>query len=995
MVVVFIGLASLWLSRRPLTERAVHSYLVANAVEARYKISEATPDRLVFDDVVLGPVARPDLVAKRITVDLAWIGFGPTVSGVRFDSPVLRANVGTAGVSFGSLDRLIPTRRSDRLPPIAVVIAGGTAFVTTPLGLVAAQVDGNGRIDRDFRASVRTAPVLLRGASCSASVAPSTTTVTTNGNAIVAAGVGEFSAITCPAVSVPQSTWSFRLAAPVSFDTFSATFEGQAPAGQIAQVQFLAPALFHVDGMGTSRKFSGKWTIAGSRLVAAGNAAASVAAGGAFRWVRATGLGADGSLAAKGVVSRTARTALAARGLPGIAARLTAKLAAVSRSVDIDLRFSALLGAQPEIRVMSVDVRGGEGATLRFAAGKGATWSAAKSSVDGTARLFGGGLPTASVQFMNLTTGPEGWTGAGTLVVAPWRSGRDAITVPEATFKLAPGTGVLSGRAIVSTSFGAGRVEGLDMRLALSSSQRGDRLSVGPGCADIAAKQVSYATLTLAPFVVRLCPSANAPLLALNGRKIAGRVNAGAVDLHGDASGRAFTIKSRPARIVVLGTLDRPVLRTDGMTFRIGSADFGGAATASGVLAGTRNGWTGSGRIANAEVDVPAVLARKIAARWQLTGQVMTLADARADVTDRSATPRFAPLVVNDGGASLSTDRFAGHATIRLADGLAPLATVMSSYLPGSGTGSIQVDSTLSFSKQLQPLQISELARGLVANVDGTVVSHADLVIAKGAVSGAGIVQFKSLSLATAALGPISGIDGTLHFDDLPSLHTLPAQQLTIAAINPGVLVEAGVATFQIIDATTVAIDRIRWPFAGGTLTLQPVTVRVGDTGRSYLLAVDGLDAGLFLQRFDLKNLNVTGTFDGTLPLVFDGSVGRIEGGILTARAGGGTVQYVGDVGQDNMGAAARLAFDALRRLRYRTLSLSLDGDLDGELVTAVNFSGISEAPVKLANGLPASPGGLPFKFKVTVRAPFRALLGTVASFGDARSLLHSAKPTP
>jgi hypothetical protein len=36
---------------------------------------------------------------------------------------------------------------------------------------------------------------------------------------------------------------------------------------------------------------------------------------------------------------------------------------------------------------------------------------------------------------------------------------------------------------------------------------------------------------------------------------------------------------------------------------------------------------------------------------------------------------------------------------------------------------------------------------------------------------------------------------------------------------------------------------------------------------------------------------------------------------------------------------------------------------------------------------------GLPFKFNVTVRAPFRRLLGTAASFSDAREVIKSAAP--
>ncbi len=91
--------------------------------------------------------------------------------------------------------------------------------------------------------------------------------------------------------------------------------------------------------------------------------------------------------------------------------------------------------------------------------------------------------------------------------------------------------------------------------------------------------------------------------------------------------------------------------------------------------------------------------------------------------------------------------------------------------------------------------------------------------------------------------------------------------------------------------------------------------------------------------------------------------------------------------------AAGRLAFDALRRLRYQTLALRLDGDLDGEIVTAIDFTGTNEVPLNAGSRLPLRATGLPFKFGVTVRAPFGALLGTAASFSDARTVIRAAKP--
>ena len=64
----------------------------------------------------------------------------------------------------------------------------------------------------------------------------------------------------------------------------------------------------------------------------------------------------------------------------------------------------------------------------------------------------------------------------------------------------------------------------------------------------------------------------------------------------------------------------------------------------------------------------------------------------------------------------------------------------------------------------------------------------------------------------------------------------------------------------------------------------------------------------------------------------------------------------------------------------------------DGELVTQLRFAGTNETPATLGGGpLPIRATGLPFRFNVTVRAPFRALLGTASSFNDVRPLIRPA----
>ena len=126
---------------------------------------------------------------------------------------------------------------------------------------------------------------------------------------------------------------------------------------------------------------------------------------------------------------------------------------------------------------------------------------------------------------------------------------------------------------------------------------------------------------------------------------------------------------------------------------------------------------------------------------------------------------------------------------------------------------------------------------------------------------------------------------------------------------------------------------------------------------------------------------------------MFDATGGRIVGGRLVAR-GAGTLAYVGDVSNAAIGQYGKLAFDALKAIRYDRLTIDLDGALDGEIVSSIRFDGVNEAPVTgTRSGLGRRLTGLPFRFNIVVKAPFRGLVGTARSLQDPRGLLRPVQP--
>lgn len=87
-----------------------------------------------------------------------------------------------------------------------------------------------------------------------------------------------------------------------------------------------------------------------------------------------------------------------------------------------------------------------------------------------------------------------------------------------------------------------------------------------------------------------------------------------------------------------------------------------------------------------------------------------------------------------------------------------------------------------------------------------------------------------------------------------------------------------------------------------------------------------------------------------------------------------------------------KLAFDALKNMQYKCLTILMDGALDGEMVTNVVFNGVNRGKLgDVPAGMARNLTGLPFIFNVRIAAPFRGLLGTAKSFIDPTMLIQNS----
>jgi len=384
---------------------------------------------------------------------------------------------------------------------------------------------------------------------------------------------------------------------------------------------------------------------------------------------------------------------------------------------------------------------------------------------------------------------------------------------------------------------------------------------------------------------------------------------------------------------------------------------------------------------------------REIAGEWRFENGVLTLRGGLL-VTDAAPDPRFFPLMSNNANLRFANGIIEARAGFNeQKTGTKILDTVIRHRLADSKGSADLTVKELRFNDAFQPDQLTSLALGVVANVQGSVVGDGRIEWTADGVTSRGTFATADTSLA-AAFGPVTGLTTTISFDDLIGLKTAPGQIARVKEINPGIPVLDGEIEYRLLGDNRVRVEGGSWPFGGGKLLLHPTTLDFSaENTRRLSFDIVGVDAAVFLQSFGFDNINATGVFDGTLPVEFDGLGGRIVNGRIDSRGGGGTLAYVGELSNRNLGTIANFAFGALRSLKYDDLTIILNGDLDGEMVTDIRFGGVGQGEGATRNFLTNQVARLPLIFNVKITAPFRQLLTSAKGFYDPSLLIEQNLP--
>jgi len=641
------------------------------------------------------------------------------------------------------------------------------------------------------------------------------------------------------------------------------------------------------------------------------------------------------------------------------------------------------------VRIDSADILGPGGARARVAGGSGVTyyWPTGGLRIDGTIEMAGGGLPSGKVMLRQAKAGAP-MSGIGEF--APYSANGSRLALAPIRFGPGPGGSTeLHTLAQLDGPFPDGRVQAL--RIPIDGRVgRGGSFAFGTSCAVVSFNALTTGALHLGAARLPICPIGSAivskqpsgPVLAsarFSGPVLNGRLGTSPLHLAaagGQIIGKQFSMNALAMR---LGKPESPIL--------FDAARLTGSFVGSGVSGAFTGGHSTIGK-------VPLLLG-DASGKWLVHHGDLSV-DANALVSDRDEKPRFYPLKSDNLHFTLAGDYVRATGTLKHPASGTRVTEVAIEHRLSTGAGHATLDvPSLTFGQNLQPEELTRLTEGVIALVNGTISGKGRIDWDRaGHVTSTGDFTTAGLDLA-APFGPVTGIRGTIHFNDLLGITTAPGQVFTADSINPGILVENGVIHYQLLPDQLVKVERGEWPFMGGRLILRETVLNFAKpTAKRLTFEVVGFDAKTFVDSLGFKEIDATGKFDGVLPMIFDENGGRIVGGRLDSRPPGGTLSYVGVVNKSNLGMMANIAFEALKELRYRSMIVRLDGDLAGEFATRLTIDqlglGGGSGPAKI---LRSAFRKVPFQFNITIKGPFRSLIQTAKSYRDPRQQINEVLP--
>ncbi len=1032
ILLLFVLLAIAWWQRTNLVGRILQDQIDKYGAQISYEVDEVGFRTQRLKNISVGDPALPDLVVAAAEIEVSLNLTGVTIRQVRAKGVKLRGNYDGKLFNFGELEKF---RNKDKnkpfeLPDYFVDVSGGQLRLKTPWGVIGAGLSGSGMLRQKFSGDLALRGPEIAYLDCRITNAGFDGRFNFEELAPSLDGPLRADRIACPSTPFaavrPRLAGNFRLSKDFGH--------------WLVNSEYSVTSL--VSGEVTLKRASGKLNLDGDKDRTGYKA---VLAHGALTsnsiYARDVAVEAHGQIVRRAneiAISAQGDASLTSANVERSATAPAFSLAAKTRTTpigpmlqrlanavqrggehfDADLRYDLAFGGdRPSVLWLDgVELASQSGmkvrqnGNLRVAQGSGG-WTV-QSPLD--LRVSGGDLPDARIA---LRRDVGGWTGdisfdhydAGGLALA---NGRMSVN--------AKGAGNFTGDARYSGPIPGGEISGLKMPVALNFA--GGDIRLNGECHHVIFDRLRYTDFSFGAQDQMVCAKVGGSIFALDrsGLKMGGRIR----NMRSSFvfSGNQVTIESPNANILIgpgfssdfagfraKGRLGKSPYMVASPTVRF-STDRGfvarnvdvalgsGASASKFVLAAIdgklRPGGLG-GSLANAHGQIAQVplLLSEAAGKWSYLRGILQF-DGQSRVSDTAIEPRFLPVNVPDAHMILERNLISAIGTIHEPTTGREVGQMDIRHNLANSTGRalISVD-TLTFDNSFQPVLLTEAVKGVIANVEGDVSGDGIIEWDGSGVRSRGNFGTDKMDLA-AAFGPVDGLSSRIEFTDLLKLESKPGQTAFLGSVNPGVQALSGKISYHLLADARVQIEGGKWPFAGGVLLLEPTILDFDiKKPRRFTFRVEGVDAAQFLANYDFQNLQVSGIFDGTLPMIFDSDGGRIIDGTLVSRSGGGEMSYLGELTYADKGVYADYVFNALKSIRYQQLVITMNGQLDGEIITNVAFSGLQQGSLASRNIITRQLSHLPIEFNVAITAQFMQLIGSIRGLYDTAYVDQSRVP--
>ncbi|MEP1229780.1 MAG: YdbH domain-containing protein [Litorimonas sp.] len=348
-----------------------------------------------------------------------------------------------------------------------------------------------------------------------------------------------------------------------------------------------------------------------------------------------------------------------------------------------------------------------------------------------------------------------------------------------------------------------------------------------------------------------------------------------------------------------------------------------------------------------------------------------------------------------EGQLNVKDGRFIGTSNARLPQADNTPITMTYDIYDGTGFADVEIEA-LEFSPNgLQPQNLISALRGKIAQVEGIASAKIHLKFARGQpLQSSGTAKITNMNLGTAP-GPLTGMNMELTMDSVLPLISRGKQRITVELFDPGIPLQDGIIDFELIDGG-VNIFSAKWPIEDGFFSLDPFTWEYGARENRLTMRLSDVELSNFMENIGNESIEATGQLQGEFPIVISGVNLHVDKGKLTIKDGG-TIRYNPKTADNSppisytqeeaikilrtkdQARYSSLARDALREFKYKALSVTVDGTLDGEVELHTIFSGSN---AKVLNGQP-------FEFDVNIVGELFNILRSFDSNAQIKSQLE------